>query len=355
MSAGPIRVVIRTDASTQTGAGHTFRCLALAQALTRRGVNVRFVCRELPGHFIDEIRARDHEVSVLPAPRMPLTPASDEDYAAWLQVSWTRDVEETTTLSAPADWLIVDHYGIDSDWETAARARWDATRILAIDDLQRHHDCDLLLDQTLDLDSTIYRPLVPARCRILAGVEYALLDARFAELRASVAAPNPDRILVSMGAIDAQNTTLGVLSTLDRMAHPPHVTALLGTRSPHYRAVAAFAADREWIDHHAFARDFADLMAAHGTAIGAPGSTAWQRACLGIPSIMIPLAANQARACAALAAHGAGLVVEPSQLATDLLPALSELRRNHDDWRRRCMDICDGRGAERVAAAMAQG
>lgn len=358
MSTAPIRVVIRTDASAQIGAGHTFRCLALAQALTqvltRRGVEVRFVCRELPGHFIEEIRARGHEVSVLPAPRAPLTPASDEDYAAWLGVPWTQDVEETTTQSAPADWLIVDHYGIGSDWEAAAQTRWGTSHILAIDDLQRRHDCDLLLDQTLDLDAASYRPLVPAHCRILAGIEYALLDARFAELRTSITAPDPDRLLVSMGAIDTRNTTLGILSTLDRMAHPPQVTVLLGTRSPHHAGVAAFTAERDWIDHLAFARDFADLMAAHGTAIGAPGSTAWQRACLGIPSIMIPIAANQTRACAALAARGAGLVIEPPRISTELLPALAELRGNHDAWRRRCMEICDGRGAERVAAVMAR-
>lgn len=69
----------------------------------------------------------------------------------------------------PADWLVVDHYGVDNRWETAAR---EATRrILAIDDLaDRRHDCDVLLDQNLSIAAdSPYAVLVPAGAKLLVG------------------------------------------------------------------------------------------------------------------------------------------------------------------------------------------
>ena len=45
-------VVIRADASQVIGSGHVMRCLTLAERLRRRGEDVTFVSRELPGNLI---------------------------------------------------------------------------------------------------------------------------------------------------------------------------------------------------------------------------------------------------------------------------------------------------------------
>ena len=47
-----MRVAIRADASLLIGTGHITRCKTLADALQARGAEVRFVCREHPGHLI---------------------------------------------------------------------------------------------------------------------------------------------------------------------------------------------------------------------------------------------------------------------------------------------------------------
>ena len=50
-----MKILIRADASLQLGSGHIMRCLTLAHELSRRGHEVRFICRALPGHLGETI------------------------------------------------------------------------------------------------------------------------------------------------------------------------------------------------------------------------------------------------------------------------------------------------------------
>ena len=67
-----MQVVIRADASTQSGTGHVARCRTLADELRRRGANVVFVCRQLEGNLIDALRTAGHRVHALPLPPAPM-------------------------------------------------------------------------------------------------------------------------------------------------------------------------------------------------------------------------------------------------------------------------------------------
>jgi len=49
-------------------------------------------------------------------------------------------------------------------------------------------------------------------------------------------------------------------------------------------------------------------------AIGAPGTTSWERACLGLPSIIVPLAENQRETSNQLVKHGAVLCVNVEEI-----------------------------------------
>ena len=109
---------IRTDASTRIGLGHLVRCRTLATALRDQGATVRFICRAHPGHQFTALRADGWGLAALPAPPIQ-EDVADGDYAAWLGVPQAQDAAETIAALAAdrPDWLIVDHYGLDADWE----------------------------------------------------------------------------------------------------------------------------------------------------------------------------------------------------------------------------------------------
>ena len=258
------------------------------------------------------------------------------------------------------DWLIVDHYGLDADWEKALRP-W-VGRILVIDDLaNRRHDCDLLLDQNYASDATKrYQDLLPAHARPLLGPSYALLRPEYADYRHRRHPRDSSvrRVLVFFGGTDPNNLTGRALQALSApgLTHLS-VDLVVGANNAHRETLAAQAAARQGTRLHPPRPHLADLMVEADLAIGAGGSTTWERCCLGLPSFIVSIAENQRPACTALAADGLiHYLGHRDQVDEDSL-RVAILELAFDPARRDALSIAgaelvDGRGTERVILAM---
>ena len=101
----------------------------------------------------------------------------------------------------------------------------------------------------------------------------------------------------------------------------------------------------------------ARLMSEADLAIGAGGSSLWERACLGLPGVTLILADNQRDLALRMAADGLTLAVEAGapgwkgQL-TATVSALARDAAQRSDMSARLAALCDGLGAERAAEAM---
>lgn len=362
-----MKIVFRADASSTIGTGHVMRCLALAQGLRRAGGKAAFVCRELPGHFCDEIDAQGFELM-----RLPIDPAGaaspDDDgppHAAWLGTSWQNDAAQTRAALSdqdPADWLVVDHYALDIRWESAMRPA--ARQLMVIDDMfDRAHDADLLLNQNVLPGTTAsYAGLVPAACRLLTGPRYALLNARYRELRNRIPPRRGriERVLVYFGGVDAANLTgrsLEALLAAD--CGDLGIDVVLPIAGPHRESVRALAGRLGGARIHETLPSLSQLMATADLAIGAAGTTSWERLCLGLPALVVTLSENQRLIAEALQTNALALwlghhdAVTVAHLALALRPLL--LQGLPADWSARCRAAVDGAGADRVATLMELG
>jgi UDP-2,4-diacetamido-2,4,6-trideoxy-beta-L-altropyranose hydrolase len=355
---------IRVDASNRMGVGHVMRCLSLAESLRARGGRVRFVCREHQGNMAGDLRARSFDVRLLPASgaEPPPMSAAEVDYGSWLGAPQSTDAEQTVQAlkGAEPDWLIVDHYALDADWERALRRR--AAHVLAIDDLaNRSHDCDLMVDQNFSASATDrYRGLLPARCRSLLGPYFAMLRPEYREIRAG--AQHRDggvrRILIFFGGSDPFNLTGKSLDALDDPEFQDvQVDVVIGINNPHRQSLAAAASRRPGTRLYGPQPHLADLMAHADLSIGAGGVTTWERMCVGLPAVVVSIAENQRPACKSLAE--AGLIVYAGHLATVGTPELkSALRRALADpaalqeMSSRGQRVVDGWGTERILETM---
>jgi spore coat polysaccharide biosynthesis predicted glycosyltransferase SpsG len=358
------------------------RCLALAGELERLGFACRFATDPGSGATVPALAGTvGFEVSGGPAAE----PAA-------LREAWPEGVAL----------LVADHYHRDAGFERACRP-W-AGRIAVIDDLaDRPHDADLLLDPTPSRRPGEYRGLVPPACRLLLGPGYALLRSGFARAREETGRgawpPNPPtrtvtaldpprvmgskgqwplagsgqspgggqgakpplppcRLLVAFGATDPDNQTGQVLAGLAATGLELPVTVLLGGAAGHLEAVQATAARLAGP-----ARVMVDvagpwtLLAATDLAVGAVGTSAWERCCLGVPTVMVVADPDHHRIAAALSEAGAALAI-PAGAGWPATVAAAVSRLAGDPEQRQAMAgaalaVCDGLGAVRAAAALA--
>lgn len=359
-NAEPImNVVFRTDASFEIGTGHVVRCLTLARVLSEVGASCRFITRDLPGHMANRIKDAGFEVTLLEKP-LGDAPSGPPAHAFWAGVDWKQDANETLDdLAEAPDWLVVDHYAFDSRWEQAATS--PGTKLLVIDDLaDREHVGDLLLDQNLvaGLEER-YDGLLPVHCGRLLGPSYALLQSRYAELhpRTPPREGAVRRVLIYFGGVDAENLTGMAISALLSLGRADiALDVVINPSSPHAVAVRQ---QIETVPHatlHEGLPSLAPLMVTADLAVGAAGTTSWERCCLGLPALVVTLADNQRHIAEELDRRG--LIewlghkgdVSEERLAEAIASVLDTDRSG--EMSARCRTHVDGKGAERVCSLM---
>ena len=335
--------VLRADASRAIGTGHVVRSLALAECLRAAG------WRTLLAQSGDSLAA-----SPSPIERHQRITLAAADPVA--------EADELRRRVGACDLLVVDHYGRDRRFEAACR-RW-ARQILVLDDLaDRPHDCAALLDAAREPGSTDYRGLVPVDCALLLGPDYAPLRGQFLAARQSatarrLAAGEPRRIVISIGGIDAADLTSRALSAVLQVASEAEVDVVLGRAAPHLETVRTLAeSDALQVRLHSDVEDMAALLTEADIGVGAAGSSSWERCCLGLPAIALPVVDNQAPTAALLQQRGAALVVPEGAGATtaDIAQALERLLADEPLRRSlssQAMALCDGRGGWRAQLAL---
>jgi UDP-2,4-diacetamido-2,4,6-trideoxy-beta-L-altropyranose hydrolase len=260
------------------------------------------------------------------------------------------------------DWLVVDHYAIGAEWE---RLVGDAVsgRVMVIDDLaDRAHDAVLLLDQNYFGAETAvrYNQRVPADCDRLLGPRYALLQPYYKRLRQSLRprSGTVERILVYFGVHDPTRATLKVLQALSRPEFfPIAIDVVVGNDPGLLGEVRSAARARPGVTVHEAMPSLAELLASADLAIGAGGTTTWERACLGVPTIVATIADNQVALASSLAAGAfIALVGRSASISTHSWYVV--LRQLLGDPARtaalgnRALQLTDGYGAARVARHM---
>lgn len=309
-----MRIAFRADASTMIGSGHVMRCLTLADMLRAQGDETIFLCREFPGNLNAEIERRGHALHRLPIDQEALlSEAADPTHASWLGDDQQTDASECAVALAAwgrPDWLVADHYAIDRHWESLMREHCE--KIMVIDDLaDRPHRCELLLDQNLQAHPARYSPLLPSNCRRFLGPRFALLRHEFQQFRQAAAPRNGQlgRLLVFMGGGDPGNFTATALQgILDSGLGPQlQLEIIIGSANPHQPEIEAISQQFPNARTHTQTPDIATLMANADLMIGAAGTTTWERCCLGLPSLLVSLAANQRENGRQIGRHRAAL------------------------------------------------
>ena len=337
------RILFLADAGPEVGGGHVMRCLTLARALTERGAECAFVESRAAAPILRRFGWPAQTLLAMADARdLDALIASAEDFAGRLQV----------------DAIVIDHYGVDVRQER--RLRVDGRRLTVIDDLaDRHHACDLLVDPGYGRRREHYGALVAGECATMVGPSHALVRPEFAAARQRAMGRRAKhgpvrRALIALGLTDVGGVTDRVVTALSDELGDVRLDIVLGSDAPSLPALREAAlTDRRlhlWVD----TPEMASLMADADIAIGAGGSSVWERATVGLPSATVILAENQREMIDLMAGAGFTFAIDATQ--PEFEDRLRECWRALVDdqtlrWSlaERTAELCDGQGAERVA------
>lgn len=343
-----MNVAIRADASSEIGTGHVMRCLTLADALTRLGkARVVFISRDLPGNLNGLIESKGFEVL-----RLPGTGTYSDD------AELSGDTLDRIALShGEIDWLVVDSYALDARWEIALRGR--ARNVLAIDDLaDRPHYCDALLDQNQP-DVTRYAALVPKSCRMMLGPRYALIRDEFREARKTMHSRDGKirRLMVFFGGADFTGETEKTVEALKALDFSVAADVVVGSSNTRKESIKDMCKGVPGLEYHCQVDNMAYLMARADLAVGAGGTSTWERCCVGLPAIVTSVAKNQESLARTLDKEGAVsyLGLAGSVTAEDIAVRIKTLAEKPEMLLKmsvKAYGMVDGSGADRVGKVM---
>ncbi|CAN5463522.1 UDP-2,4-diacetamido-2,4,6-trideoxy-beta-L-altropyranose hydrolase [soil metagenome] len=348
------RVLFVVDAGPSVGGGHVMRSLTLARALENEGARCVFLAPPAVTGLLEAFGPDMARIAV------------DE--------ATTAELAEVAARQAQAfDAMVIDHYGLlDADHalisqiEGALRPgegrdeRKTYRPTLVIDDLaNRPLAADLMLDSGPARRAEDYDGLLPPRAELLLGPHYAPVRPAFAALRKAALARRSQalpvrRILVSLGLTDVGAITGRVVELMLPMTGAATLDVVLGAGAASLPRLRDLAQAEPRLVLHVDSQHMPRLTLDADLAVGASGSSSWERCVLALPTLSLILADNQRQAAEALAEADAILALDVAAPGFERA-FKTELRRLIDEPLLRdqlstaSAAVCDGRGAARVA------
>lgn len=336
-----MNLVLRVDVSTQIGTGHLMRCLAIAQAWQDAGGEAIFVMTtEAPN-----IKAR-------------LESESMKVVKLLVESGSIQDATETVSIAYKLDaiWIVVDGYQFRSKYQKIIKNA--GLHLLFIDDYGHtdHYYADIILNQNIDAHKSLYANRQPYT-QLLLGTRYALLRREFWHWREwQRALPCvASKILVTLGGSDPDNVTLRVIKALQLVkVREIEVLIVTGGSNPHYEQIQLVCQDMCFpMCLKTNVTNMPELMAWADIAIAGGGSTSWELAFMGLPSIILILADNQRTIAKSLGEQGVSINlgwhddVSSDEIA-DAVSLLLELSETRVEMVSREQVLVDGLGVNRV-------
>jgi len=265
--------VLRADASDLIGVGHVMRSFALGEALLDAGFDVMLATVDLPAGMREE--ARKCGVTVVDLNCVPFGP---DDAAA--------------TLALNGAVLVIDGYKFEREFFEILENR--ATNFVVIDDNVETKALapSVVFNQNPHATPEMYAHL-SGTPQLLLGLQYALLRREVREATKQSIIPVAGKVFVAMGGSDFLQLTSPIVDGLKDL--DIEICVAVGPTNSQRQQIEEIV--RSIPRARVIAQvDYITELASSSLAILAAGSSLWEAAALGVPSIGLIVADNQVSA-----------------------------------------------------------
>lgn len=338
-------LLVRADADSNMGTGHVMRMLALAQAWNRRGGEAIFASAQLSAELLDRLSG----FKIVQSPG--IVTGSEED------VSWSISIAREWK----AGWLVADGYAFSTNFQKSVRAAGLKLAVLCDYAIDAEFSCEFLINQNLGSNAQDYRKLAVETTGLF-GPDFALLRSEFVSAQRKsrkICSGIGNRLLITLGGSDPVDFSTRLLKVLGPRAAGEgwNISILVGPENTQKSGLLQIAAKYPNVTCLAPVTNMGELYDQVDAVISAGGSTCWELCFRGLPMAVVSIAANQDGIVHALGKAGAAVNLGWHEDLDDA-SILNAARSILGDAKRRkalsasALRIVDGRGADRVAAAL---
>ena len=269
------KVFIRADASKLIGSGHIMRCLTLANEFIKKKIPVSLLFEEDYTKSFKKFASR--KVNFIKINNLKNNNSTRKKFNLFEEILNKKSI------------IIIDNYNLNFYWQKKIKKL--VYKLIVIDDLaNRKYFCDLLVDQNYKRKVKDYRKLVPNKCKVLAGAKYVILRDEFLNLKKKKKIKNS--ILISLGNYDPNLATYRTLLQVLKKNINLNIIAVLPSSSPSFKKIKKLQKFHKFEVYNNI-EFISRLMNRSFLAIGAGGTTSWERCFIGLPTIVLKLANNQ--------------------------------------------------------------
>lgn len=288
-----MNILFRADSSSTIGTGHIMRDIVLAKQYPN--ANITFATQELEGNINHKITESGYKIKILKS----------------------NDIKELDKLIKKLSivMIVIDHYGIDYNFEKQLKTQNSSLKILSFDDTYEKHYCDILLNHNISADKKKYKGLVPKHCELRCGSKYTLLRDEFIVEKKKLKQKKQFKIqncpkeiplgatlkiFLAMGGADHSNININILKVLkhflkesDKHKKNIKVNLVTTTANKNLKELQEYCKNKAWIKLHINSNKIAKLMRKSDLAIVTPSVTVNEVYFMRLPFIAIKTADNQ--------------------------------------------------------------
>ena len=262
------RVVLRADGQFEKGFGHLSRVLAIGEALQDEGFQI-----DLIGDGFDAVLSRfSVTAGNVSSSTIPKGAADDA----------------TQIIGTRPDFIVVDGYDFNRDFFRVLESSEIPFLVIDDDGQTASSAATMVVNQSPSATPSLYSHFNP-RTKLFLGPQYCLVRKEFENARDIASAERKAGVFVNFGASDPTFLTEPVLSIVKRASLTALVALGPGVARRKERLLKAIQNGVAVSEPPSFATD----LAMSELAVVAGGTTIWESAYLGVPTVAMIVADNQ--------------------------------------------------------------
>lgn len=353
-----MKIAIRADGGSVIGMGHIMRTLVLAKELSKEN-DVFYVCIVEKMHNSEiHVKERCSEVSSLE--QLEKLKIDNSKYIQGIKKILYEGfkvilLDENRLINGfqefEADLLITDSYAVNEEYFEETKKIFKRTAY--IDDTNKYYfNVDFLINQNPDAEDFKYK--VSSNTKLLLGTDHILLRNEFKNIINKHIKEKVWDIMVTVGGADPYRLTEKILNCTNSLNYKFHV--VIGPSFVDTAFVENFNSNNVKFYYNA---NMHEIMKKCDMAISTCGSTLYELAACGVPTLGIIIADNQ---------QGIGTKLDKKNVIKclgwydkiskgDLIYNINKLANDYilrKSFSEKASKLVDGKGAERIAKVLGE-